>query len=252
MVEPAAANGQNVLANLTPAELAQQARQRDGARQVQRPADIQPNRNDAARPDAARAVRLDAAEVPAVRAADLTQRAQFELTAAEAAQRNTPEPDPTPQGDVAATPAPESPGANPRAAANTEAQQRDPDPLVQQDSFTQDDTLTRGDIAQPENTARAFGDQSAEPVANPERAAQFREVTEQARFLQNAGPAGNPEANDNTAERREAGPETRNAEPSTNEQAAERVAQTDISLGGTANDPAGPNLPRGSTLSLVA
>ena len=103
-MEPAAANGANALANLTPAELAQQARQRDGARQMQRPAEVVTARDDAARPGPARAVRMDTAEVPPVRAADLTQRAQFDLTAAQAGDRgNAPQPADTrsqPEGQI--------------------------------------------------------------------------------------------------------------------------------------------------------
>ncbi len=247
------ANGTNALANLTPAELAQQARQRDGARQAQRPGEVQPARNDAARPDPTRGVRMDAAEVPAVRAADLTQRAQFELTAAEAARQNAADaPASAQQPEIQTRIGPEPPGENLRASFDTEALQRDPDPLVAEDGLTQDDGLNQGDIAQPENTARAFGAEPGSNAADPERAAQFRELSEQAQFLQNAAASGNGQANDNVAERLEAGPDTRNAEPSTNEQAAERAERTDISMGATGGDAAGPTLPRGSTLSLVA
>jgi hypothetical protein len=252
-MEPAAANGSNALANLTPAELAQQARQRDGARQAQRPADVQPTRNDTTRPEAARAVRTDSAEVPAVRASDLTQRAQFALTTAEAARQNAGDASADfQQPEIQTRIGPEPPGENLRASFDTEALQRDPDPLVGQDGLMQDDGLNRGDIAQPDNTARAYGAEPGGTAADPERAAQFRELSEQAQFLQNAATSGNGQANDNAAERPEAGADIRNTGPSTNDQAAEHAEETGISMGGTAGDAAGPTLPRGSTLSLVA
>lgn len=253
-MEPAAANGANALANLTPAELAQQARQRDGARQTQRPAEVAAARDDAARPGSARAVRMDTAEVPPVRAADLTQRAQFDLTAAQAGDRGdaTQPADTRGQPEVPMRLGPEPPAENLRASFDTEALQRDPDPLVSRDGFTQDDALNRGDIAEADNVARAFDAAPREGAGDPERTAQFRELTEQAQFLQNAATGGGERANDNAAERLQSGPEARNAEPSTNEEAAQRNETTDISMGGTAGDAAGPTLPRGSTLSLVA
>jgi hypothetical protein len=246
------------LGNLTPAELAQQARQRDGVsqsdrrEQAQRTQPVQPGQVQQARPAPA-----DAASIPALRPADLTQQAQFDLTSRQAQDAGQGLDQPNAAQEIARPgvedrigPAPA--GQDLSGAFQTETLLRDPDPLRQADTLAQSDVSAQDDLGRPSNTDAGFQGADDGNTLNPEQQAQFRQISDTVSFLQDATGAGAAagRANDNGPESDPA-PGSVDAE-STVEQAAERIGEEDVSSAGTSNDAAGPTLPRGSNLSLVA
>jgi hypothetical protein len=260
-MEPAIGSSAS-LGNLTPAELAQQARQRDGVsqsnrgEQAQRTQPVQPGQVQQARP-----VPADAASIPALRPADLTQQAQFDLTSQQAQDAGQTGAQGTEPLDVAQDVA--RPGVQDRigpapasgdlsTAFQTETLLRDPDPLRQGDTLAQADVSAEDDLGRPSNIDGGFQSADDGNALNPEQQAQFRQISETVSFLQDASGSGaaNERANDNGPE---SAPVSGSVEAeSTAERAAERTGEEDVSGVGSGNDAAGPTLPRGSNLSLVA
>lgn len=250
-MNPAVDIGNSALANPTPAELSQQARQRNGATQRDttaaqaQPTDIAQSGRIAQAPASA----AEATRVPAVRPADLTQQAQFALNNQNAESNGAGAARP----EVVERLGPNPPGRDLTGALDTEVLMSDPDPLVSSDSGNAEDSFNRGDAAADLTpTVQAFDG------LNTEQRAQLRDITETIAAVQGAAAAttDNPVANDN---RTDNAPDTINANRTSGPvvesgagQAAERAAEEDISSTGTTNDAAGPILPRGSTLSLVA
>jgi len=118
------------------------------------------------------------------------------------------------------------------------------------DSLDDLDPGTRSEETQaPAPGADDRGETAQEQALNPEQRDQFERLNETVAFLQNQEPA--ERARDEAAREREVG--NLNAEPAdtATEDFDQRIAEEGVSPGGNGG-PAGPTIPRGSTLSLVA
>lgn len=234
--------GQLRFVNLTAAELAQHARARDGVQQPQRLREVpQSQPPEPGRVQQARPIPPDQGAVPAVRPADLTQQSQLALAAANAPTERPQAPDVQPAGPRRA------PGVDlggREAPANAGTGDRPTGPSVpavevpESDSASPaGDSLNTGDIADARNTDDAFGQGSnQQPGGNAERQARFRALTARVNALQGAATGSAPA----------------NAGDAVDAPANDVSAPPDISQTGTTNGGAGPVLPRGSNLSLMA
>lgn len=211
------------LNNLTPAEIAQQSRQSNAARSGQNAErtagpELAPFDSAAIAGDRIQATPPGPEAIPAVRPADLTQRAQFQITAEAAANQ-----------DRTAT----------------------ADPLARRDA----DLLNTQDPAQGSPAPPAFDGGQADSTPT-DQANRFQQLNETVQFLQGETATATASETRETAEGRDNTANSENTAADNNgssrdETAAERRADEDVNGPGP-GDAAGSVLPRGSTLSLVA
>jgi hypothetical protein len=235
------AAGQLRFANLTAAELAQHARARDGVQQPQRLRQVpESQRPEPGRVQQARPIPPDQGAVPAVRPADLTQQSQLALALANAPTERPQAPDVQAAGRRG-PPAVDLGGRG--ATATTAAGDRPTGPSVpavevpaRETATSASDNRIAGDVADARNNGNAFGSPSDAPTADDAaRQARFRELTARVNALQGTSGATAASAGDPAGA-----------------PANDVSAPPDVSQTGTTNGGAGPILPRGTNLSLVA
>ena len=243
MVEQVFGAGQLRFANLTPAELAQQARQRDGVQQSERFRQVpQSERPEPGRVQQARPIPPDQGNVPAVRPADLTQQSQFTLATANAPTERPQSAEVQVPGrrsgvgaELGGRGAPTNAAGGDRRTGPSTPAVDVPDPEA---TTTSGNVLVPGDITDARNPGDAFGTgEDRQPGGDGERRAQVRTLTERVNALQSAGIASgqtDPSAvTDGSA----------NDNPS---------APPDTDPTGGTNGGAGPIPPSGTNLDLVA
>ena len=286
-MDPILGAAANIL-NPSLAERAQSAREqqlRESERQTDqvrsRPQDIEASAVGQSQP-----LRDNTGLIPAVRPAELTSNAQFALNNEAAASANQPVEgvpgDSDPLSASANQPlafsnepgnAPDDldPGgaaldARTDVAVRTLSDQPDlvvpANPQDRGDGATARDALRDGpnagddlDLADrnpatQDVTAReSAADTAQERVLNPEQQDQFDRLSETINFFQAQTPA--ERAQDSEAQERELGDLNESAPDTATETFEQRLADEGVSTGGNGG-PGGPNLPRGSTLSLIA